>query len=391
MNILFYRYNSICEPDILTAFKYLGHNVVEESTEIYNKNITGKECISLVSSILLDSHFDCVFSINFYPVLSEVCNIFKIRYICWIVDSPILELYSHSIRNEWNRIFLFDQALYNEFYQENPNGIFHFPLATNIERSDLVCSQISEKDKNKFSSDISFIGSLYSEKCPYNNAKNMPDYLTGYLNGIIEAQLKVYGYNFVEELLTDDIVTEFKQHIDFYQFPELSNHNDKAVMANYYLNVKVAEQERLRILGLLSKQFKVNLYTKSDTSSLPYIQNKGFANPHTDMPKIFRLSKINLNITAKSIHSALPLRIWDVLGSKGFLITNYQSEIPDHFQIGSELEIYSSESELIEKVKYYLAHEDERRLIAQNGYNKVKQLYTYQIRVNELLAIAFNA
>ena len=39
MNILFYRYGSICEPDLIDAFKSLQITVIEEDTEIYQKSI----------------------------------------------------------------------------------------------------------------------------------------------------------------------------------------------------------------------------------------------------------------------------------------------------------------------------------------------------------------
>ena len=45
----------------------------------------------------------------------------------------------------------------------------------------------------------------------------------------------------------------------------------------------------------------------------------------------FRNSKINLNPTAKGIRSGIPLRIFDILSCSGFLLTNYQSELSDHF------------------------------------------------------------
>lgn len=108
MKILFYRYGSICEPDIIEAMKHLGHEVFSINLEITDKNIPAQTVIKHVSDALLESSFDGVFSINFYPVLSEICNIMKIPYICWTVDSPVMELYSDSYSNEWNRIFLFD-------------------------------------------------------------------------------------------------------------------------------------------------------------------------------------------------------------------------------------------------------------------------------------------
>ena len=113
LKILFYRYGSICEPDILETFQVFGFEVTEIITEIYKKDFSPKDGVTLVSETLMKTPHDCVFSVNFYPFLAEVCNIMKLRYLCWIVDSPVIELYSSSIRHPWNRIFLFDKMNYN--------------------------------------------------------------------------------------------------------------------------------------------------------------------------------------------------------------------------------------------------------------------------------------
>ena len=390
MNILFYRYNSICEPDMIEVMEQLGHQIDTIEEEMYNKDISSKEQLYLISSALKEQKYQVVFSINFFPVISEVCNIFKIPYACWIVDSPVMELYSHSIRNPWNRIFLFDYALYEEFYAENPNGIFYLPLGANYDRLDPVSDTITDEDRTKFSADVSFIGSLYTEKCPYNRLKNDDSYLKGYLDGIIESQLKVYGYNFLEECITDDILQSFKKSVPFYRFPEKSTQNDKAAMAHLYLGNKVTEQERLRLLKRISENFSLDLYTGSDISSLPLANHRGFAKTMTEMPKIFHLSKINLNFTSKPIRTGLPLRIWDILGAGGFVLTNFQTEIPEYFEIGKDLEVYSSETELLQKIQYYLEHEDERIAIAQSGYEKSKVHYSLKQRLSELLELAMS-
>lgn len=46
------------------------------------------------------------FTINFFPWLSDVCQLLNITYISLIVDSPVLELYSNAISNSVNKIFL---------------------------------------------------------------------------------------------------------------------------------------------------------------------------------------------------------------------------------------------------------------------------------------------
>ena len=389
MNILFYRYGSICEPDIIASFKHLGFNITEDTREVYNKQLLPSDCIKGLNELLKQNTSSFIFSINFFPSVSDVCNIWGIPYLCLIVDSPVLELFSTSLANPCNKVFLFDRQLYNDFHHINPDGIFHIPLATNVRDNYATATMASAADRARFSSDISFIGSLYSEKCLYNQI-TLPEKMRGYVDGLIEAQLLVYGYNFIEECVTPELIEAFcKVRPELINFPDSMKVNTKAVIAQHIISVKVAEQERLRYLKALSEHFNVDLYTGSDTYSMPLIHNRGFAKTNTEMPIIFHQSKINLNLTAKSIRSGLSLRIFDVLGCEGFLITNYQAELPEHFNIGEDLEAYTSLDDLMGKCEYYLSHDKERREIAHNGFEKVKKYHTYDIRLTQMLEIAF--
>lgn len=391
MKIYIYRYGSLCEPDIIDAFKHIGLEVYEENAEVYNKNMLPSQAASIASATLAKEKYAFAFTINFFPWLSDVCQLLNITYISLIVDSPVLELYSNAISNSVNRIFLFDKMLFNEFKQYNKEHIFHIPLAANTSRTDELISYASDSDKKRYASDISFIGSTYQEKCPFNNAV-LSDYERGFVDGIINSQLEIYGFNFIESMLTDEMADRLLAKIpDHYVFPASFRANNKALVAQYYLSVKVAEQERLRALRLLSDSFNVDIYTGSDTSSMPNIHNRGFAKSLTEMPLIFNNSKINLNITAKSIRSGLSLRIFDVLGCGGFLITNYQAELPEFFEIGKDLVAYESLEHLKELCAYYLAHEDERLEIAQHGYETIKKHHTYDIRVLQIIEKSFPA
>lgn len=389
MNILFYRYGSICEPDIIASFKHLGFNITEDTREVYNKQLLPSDCIKGLNELLKQDTYSFIFSINFFPSVSDVCNIWGIPYLCLIVDSPVLELFSTSLANPCNKVFLFDRQLYNDFHHINPDGIFHIPLATNVRDNYATATMASAADRARFSSDISFIGSLYSEKCLYNQI-TLPEKMRGYVDGLIEAQLLVYGYNFIEECVTPELIEAFcKVRPELINFPDSMKVDTKAVIAQHIISVKVAEQERLHYLKALSEHFNVDLYTGSDTYSMPLIHNRGFAKTNTEMPIIFHQSKINLNLTAKSIRSGLSLRIFDVLGCEGFLITNYQAELPEHFNIGEDLEAYTSLDDLMGKCEYYLSHDKERREIAHNGFEKVKKYHTYDIRLTQMLEIAF--
>lgn len=391
MKILVYRYGSICEPDIITTFQQMGLTVLEETTEITNKKLTSAERIQLVERILKTECPLFVFSINFFPAIAEVCRIYKTRYLCWTVDSPVPELFSQSICHDTNHIFLFDQAQYQRFAPYNPEGIHYLPLASCTERFDKVIASISEQDRQKYSTDISFVGSLYNEKNLLRNLKGLPDYTKGYIDALVEASLKIYGYNPVEDVISDEAAAAIKSCADdFYTLEKSVADSDRYIAAHSYIGMQIAETERIRTLNILAKYFTVDLFTRSDISPLQGVRTHGGVTTLTEMPKIFYLSKINLNMTIKPIQTGLPLRIFDILGCGGFLMTNFQAELPEYFDIGVDLETYSSMEELVDKCAYYLEHEDERRQIARNGYEKVCANHTYIHRLREMIATISN-
>lgn len=387
MEILFYRYGSICEPDMIQAFRQAGLTVLEDTTEITSKAISDADRLLSVEQTLKEKHPLFVFSINFYPVIADICHAYRTLYLCWTVDSPVPELFSASVRHETNRIFLFDRAQYEAFAPYNPNCMFHLPLASCTERFDMVTASVTDKDRADYACDISFIGSLYSEKNPLNALTTLTDYTKGYIQALVEASLKVYGYNPVEDALTETVISDIKQNDpSFFSLKKSVANPDRYVAAHSYIGMEIAQTERIRTLNQLAQHFAVDLFTQSDISALKNVRTHGGVQTLTEMPKIFHLSKINLNMTIKPIQTGLPLRIFDILGCGGFLMTNYQSELTEYFDIGVDLEAYSSMDELLDKCAYYLTHEDERRQIAANGYEKVCALHTYPHRVKEMIA-----
>ncbi|SFG73644.1 spore maturation protein CgeB [Lachnospiraceae bacterium C7] len=390
MKFLFYRYGSICEEDLIETFKEYGYEIVEYTKEIYNKNYSLKLAVKEVGNVMMKEQFDFVFSINFYPFLSELCKVFKIRYISWIVDSPVMELYSSSITNSWNRTFIFDRALYNEIKPLNPDCVFYLPLGARLKNKDAIIENASREDKDKFTHDISFVGSLYTEKNPYTQKKEMSGFLDGYLEAIIRSQEWVYGYYFVEKLLEEKYVDEIKENID--DFLELPGNNfltDKRTLSQFYLGSEITARERVDTVEKISNRFSFDIYTGSDTTKLPKVKNHGYAKTLTEMPLIFNNTKINLNMTSKMIRTGLPLRIFDIMSCKGFVLSNYQEEIFEEFENGEEIVTYSSPEEMVYLIEYYLQNDKRRKEIAENGYMKVKNEYTYEKRIEKMLIKSF--
>lgn len=395
MKILFYRYGSICENDILDCFRESGHEVVEITTEIYKKDTTFKESVEIVSKALDESPCDCVFTINFFPALSDLCNIYHIRYICWTVDSPVLELFAKSISNEWNRVFVFDRAQYEDIARYNPGHIFHYPLAVDVKKKQQAIADARRLGKyNNYASEISFVGSLYTEKSPYDKLIKNRDFLEGYLDGIMQAQLKVYGYYFVESVIDDAVIEAFKKNMpDYYKY-ELENFlTDRMIISQYYIGNKITSLERIKLIETITRDYSMDIYTGSDLSQFDssMLHSKGRCNTEKEMPVIFNASKININPTSKAIRTGIPLRALDVMACEGFMLSNYQQELCELFVPGEHFACYDSIESVPGIIDYYLNHENERREIAHNAYCKVAEEYNYMIRLNGLLLKAFES
>ncbi|MCT7516354.1 glycosyltransferase family protein [Aliarcobacter cryaerophilus] len=100
-----------------------------------------------------------------------------------------------------------------------------------------------------------------------------------------------------------------------------------------------------------------------------------------DMISIFHSSKISLNFT-KTIdnkdNNQLKGRMFDICMAGGFLLTEYFPEIEQYYISGEEIETFTTTNELIEKITYYLTHEQERKRIQKAGFEKTKLLYSHE-------------
>ena len=334
---------------------------------------------------------DFVFSFNFLPVVSKVCKNADIMYVSWIYDNPEIFLYSCQIINPCNLVLMFDSKQYMTFRKGGINTVEYLPLAASTKRLDaLIPDEIIRK---KFEAPISFVGSLYTERQQYYDqiVPKLSDYHRGYLEGLIRAQLQVDGVNFIEECLPYDLVEEMQKVSNIYPYPD-SAETLEYLFANYVINRQITVIERRELLTLIGEHFPIRLYTyKQNNAFHPAgVTNMGPADYFTEMPYIFKLSKINLNITLRSIQNAIPLRGYDILGSGGFLMSNYQPDLARHFVPDEDYVYYESREDLLNKIDYYLRHDDERTAIAQNAHDKVTKEHTFDVRVGQIIEMVNN-
>jgi hypothetical protein len=97
----------------------------------------------------------------------------------------------------------------------------------------------------------------------------------------------------------------------------------------------------------------------------------------------FAETKVCFNI---AMTNDVNMRNFEIMATGSFLLTSYLPDFEDLGLIdGEHLVLYRNLDEMVDKVRYYLAHDDEREKIAQAGYEQVIAKHTIQHRVSAIL------
>ena len=99
---------------------------------------------------------------------------------------------------------------------------------------------------------------------------------------------------------------------------------------------------------------------------------------------MFRAS-INLNLTRCYSFDAVNGRVFEVLASGGFLISNRRAELFELFEEGRDLVCFDDEDDLARKVRYFLDHPGERQAIAEQGRKTVLEKHTMGRRIDFII------
>lgn len=385
MNVIYVNWDCFGGEDAVQALHSLGHHIYilqmsEKCHTSYDEDFALK-----LKEIIKEEQADIIFTFNYFPMISQVCVESKCRYLAWVYDNPSTKVYDKSIKNECNYVAVFDSTMVNELQKKGVETVHYVPMAVNVRRMKEI--QISERDREKFQTDISFVGSFYDEKHNFYERlvdKTRDKELQGYIDGIIEAQKRVYGYNFMAECLGEDVLEKIRKGLP-YHIQEGSYLEERQVYSDYYLARRLACLERTELIYILGELFSLTFYTYNENKKIGKGKNGGKIHYFNEMPKLFQLSKININSTLRSIKSGIPLRAMDILGAGGFLMTNYQEDFFKHFEPEKHFTCYSSLQEAVEKADFYLRYEERRKKIAENAFDLIEKEHSYEVRLSVVL------
>lgn len=334
---------------------------------------------------IISNEIHICFSFNYFPIVSKICQEQDVLYVSWIYDCPHTTLYSKTVHNSCNLIFTFDYLQMEEFRKRGIHHIFHMPLAVNVQRLEkLINSSDSVEQGKKYFSEISFVGSIYEDNY-YEQISYLPLQLKGYIDGICASQLQIPDSDFLGKLLSEPVLEELQKYVKL-SMGDNYEVSYKKLFLDIFLKKYISSRERKKLLTALSGKYQTALYSGSQWNTQG-LECRGIVSYMEQMPQVFYHSLLNLNVTIRSITSGIPLRCLDIMGAGGTLLSNYQPELEEYFEMDKEWICFRCEEELMEKAAFYLRREDLRKEIARKGLEKTKQQFTYEQALGKMFRI----
>lgn len=381
MNVLLYDFlNSYIQKDLVFFLEKAGHKCNNVAYGSKPDKYEDEAFFSRMEKDLSEGDYDLVITTNFWPVVAKVCRKHDVKYVSWFFDSPPNLPTTECMEYECNRIYFFARADYEFYKGMGLENVYYLPLAVNVDRLDTI-----KTDFCKYESEISFVGKLYESMLPVIRS-HMDEYQKGYIDSVVNSQMQIYGGYIIDDVITEDFSESVRKRYKSLSESaiQISQKELAWAVASY-----VTHLERITLLSILSKRHQMKLYTyelsDEERALLPQIEYMGPVNYLDEMPQVFRASKINLCPVLKANRSGIPLRALDVMGSGGFLLSSYQSELYEYFVDGQECVLYSSIEDAIAKADFYLKNDDMRREIATAGTAKIRQYFRYEDRIQVLL------
>lgn len=361
--------------DCVQAFEELGHIVI--SIEPTTLGDTPQEKLKGLQKELLRIKPDFVFTLNDYCLTPELLTDLRIPYASWFGDDP-MHIMENRHLSPYYTIFVCDRAYINPLKEIGFENVYYLPYGSNpniFKRIDLA-----DDEEKRYRCNVSFAGSSfafavkkYDEIASNREVKETVDEVirlqtenpTLKVSDILKGVEEVKGYSI--------------SYKDLSHKKQIETWLEYTAMARY-------RQSIIQELGDLG----LNLYGDEGWQELrgeriKGIRFLGWADNRTELAKIYNASKINLNISKSQARTTLPMRVFDVSCTGGFLLTDYRESLPEFFDLGKEVICYRGKDEVKEIAQYFLDHPEKRERIKEAARKRVLSEHTFIHRMGVLL------
>jgi spore maturation protein CgeB len=321
--------------------------------------------------------------------LPEALDAAGVPLITWEIDPAIdwLPLPERPVPH--SHLFTFRRQLATQLAGSGHGSVTWLPLAAPDHRRPLA---YTPEDHETYASDVSFVGSSLVGRA------------RGYAQTVLR-QIRMWLQATGQDEATagsrlEAVLTHQRAQPDVWCLPEglaahcpgfrtwcqETGHPSDPILL---LGELPAAEHRLQIVRSLAP-LGIDVWGDPGWKSLqvPGLKVRGFAGHLHALTRIYGLSRINIDIGRLYQPDIVTMRVFDVLACGGFVLAAHSEELGALFEVGVEVESWSSRDELVDKVRHFLKHPDRAQEIAKRGRAAVLARHRVSQRVGRMLDIA---
>ncbi len=367
---------SICAKDWAYTLEKMGHTVLEiPFGHRQEMNLPLEKRIKEFDP-------DFVVSANYRPYVGQAMGLYNIPYVCWAIDTFALDSYwRRDLVSDNTHMFHFSKINVEKFRSVGFQNVTWLPLAANLARFRPF------ETNAEYSCDISFVGTsamvngytdlvkkLHKKLVSKDTSVAGKNELFGWarkFGKIIERQadnlVKWNGPGIYGEIAGESVP------------PGLDDVSKESIL--FALGDQVTANQRAMIVNELCR-FGVHLWGDNwwrayESRGAVY---RGPCDYHSEVPEIYSSSKINIHTNRIYHEDVAPLRLFDILACRGFLLAEYRVAYEQCYEPGKDLVCFESVREVGELAEYYLNHPKERESIAESGYRATLERHSLESR-----------
>jgi len=362
LRILYLNNNYFLQNETVNVLQQMGHSV-----QVLPVDKGPREMLEAILKASVALKPDCIMGTNhmgFDPdgQIAAILNNFQLPVLFWYLDDfrfIIRDVHQQAYPNIVIFTFeLTDLPLLQKFGFEH---VFYLPTASSLNSN----ANFKNAAYNFLNSRVSFVGSTFHEAL---GRWNHPDY-PGLYN-----TLSLKDWNSQDISLVSYIIQEQQDAFD-----------SEAQLFHYagYVAGRSTVELRVDFLNAVDRPVIFGDTHWPETGVQAEIHPP--VDPSRTAPQIFNASAINLNISSTQLYTSVNLRIFDTPLSGGFLLTDWKESLADLFDEKLELAVYRSKEEMLDKISYFLNHEEERRQITARAAERIQKEHLLPKRIQEML------
>ena len=401
LRILFYtsRFTQVVQywtRDFMRACQELGIQclMVIDKSDIHQA--TSSELVNKIAEF----RPNIIFRINFFKSDFEVIPS-NIMFINWMQDPAYqLSSYKHAKQFGWNDFSLtytrnWRAQMIETGYDSSRIEVQTVPVDENI----FYARDMSQEEREFYKSDISFPGNYQRPE------KHLANLIVKYTADEISVDLKagisdllISTYEILRSKMNNSeliysaeqcetIIRELAALLEI----DIELNVIKQMGQEFFHPVCYNLQRKITLKWLIDYGFQVKLWGRGWDTDPDFKANAmGLLNHGEELAKMYSCAKI---VPGAFIEYTAHFRSWESTSCGALGMVRYIPEeldlvnIREYFTEDEHFVFYRDKQDLIEKVAYYLSHEDERKRIVENGRQKVLQTLTYSSAARKCLQL----